>query len=251
MKKCPNQISAIRDNHLKVCVWCSEGGGCQDVRRGVPRPSPRPRSRSKRRKCRRRSSGGGSRPGPVTGAGRMESSSLLPLPPGEWECKRTQSMAILVRPTVSPASSPATTLSVRAASRAGVWMANCHVQSVGEWSQSHNLPASLWPQSLCYRKVTSLRDGHSVPPTDSLLRFLVESSSDEYPSCANCDRNEKSPMFFCNTCGKWWSWMGGGSGNTTTFLSRSVLQFNKGNFKVEINNFGKYEEPILVLLQNR
>ena len=52
------------------------------------------------------------------------------------------------------------------------------------------------------RKVTSLRDGHSNPPTDSLLRFLVESSSDEYPSCANCDRNEKSPMFFCNTCGK-------------------------------------------------
>ena len=37
----------------------------------------------------------------------------------------------------------------------------------------------------------------------------------------------------------------------TTFLSRSTLQFNKGNFKVEINNFGKYEEPILVLLQNR
>ena len=52
------------------------------------------------------------------------------------------------------------------------------------------------------RKVTSLRDGHANPPTDSLLRFLVESSSDEFPSCANCDRNEKSPMFFCNTCGK-------------------------------------------------
>jgi len=51
-------------------------------------------------------------------------------------------------------------------------------------------------------KVTSLRDGHSLPPTDSLLRFLVESSSDEFPSCANCDRNEKSPMFFCNTCGQ-------------------------------------------------
>ena len=81
-------------------------------------------------------------------------------------------------------------------------------------ARSHNVPAaSVWPQSNCYRKVTSLRDGHSVPPTDSLLRFLVESSSDEFPSCANCDRNEKSPMFFCNTCGKWWSWMGGGSGN--------------------------------------
>lgn len=30
----------------------------------------------------------------------------------------------------------------------------------------------------------------------------VESSCDEFPSCANCDRNEKSPMFFCNTCGE-------------------------------------------------
>ena len=74
---------------------------------------------------------------------------------------------------------------------------------------SNNLP----------RKVTSLREGHTVPPTDSLLRFLVgfiegsachlthvchqvESSSDEFPSCANCDRNEKTPMFFCNTCGQ-------------------------------------------------
>ena len=55
---------------------------------------------------------------------------------------------------------------------------------------------------LCCRKVTSLRDGHSTPPTDSLLRFLVESSGEEYPQCANCDRNEKSPMFFCNTCGE-------------------------------------------------
>ena len=49
-------------------------------------------------------------------------------------------MTMFVRPTVSPASSPATTLSVRAASRAGVWMANCHVQSVGELeSQSTSL----------------------------------------------------------------------------------------------------------------
>ena len=208
-EKLPNQISAIRDNHLKVCcVWCSERGGCQDVRGGVPRPSPRPWSPGD----------WGSRSGPVTGAGRMESSSLFPLSPGEYQvCRRSQSMTMFVRPTVSPASSPATTLSVRAASRAGVWMANCHVQSVGELSQSHNLPASVWPQSNCYRKVTSLRDGHSVPPTDSLLRFLVESSSDEYPSCANCDRNEKSPMFFCNTCGKWWGWMGVVAGTPHNF----------------------------------
>ena len=52
------------------------------------------------------------------------------------------------------------------------------------------------------RKLTPLRDGHSLPPSDHLLRFLVESTCEEFPKCANCDRNEKSPMFFCNTCGK-------------------------------------------------
>lgn len=51
-------------------------------------------------------------------------------------------------------------------------------------------------------KVTPLRDGHSLPPSDHLLRFLVESTCEEFPTCANCDRNEKSPMFFCNTCGQ-------------------------------------------------
>ena len=37
-----------------------------------------------------------------------------------------------------------------------------------------------------------------------LFIHQVESSSDEFPSCANCDRNEKTPMFFCNTCGQFW-----------------------------------------------
>lgn len=54
-----------------------------------------------------------------------------------------------------------------------------------------------------FRKSTPLRDGHSLPPSDHLLRFLVESTCEEIPKCANCDRNEKSPMFFCNTCGNW------------------------------------------------
>jgi len=51
-------------------------------------------------------------------------------------------------------------------------------------------------------KLTPLRDGHSLPPSDHLLRFLVESTCEEFPRCANCDRDEKSPMFFCNTCGQ-------------------------------------------------
>ena len=38
--------------------------------------------------------------------------------------------------------------------------------------------------------------------TRRLFIHQVESSSDEFPSCANCDRNEKTPMFFCNTCGQ-------------------------------------------------
>ena len=52
------------------------------------------------------------------------------------------------------------------------------------------------------RKITQLRDGHSLPPSDNLIRFIMESTYEDFPSCANCDRNEKSQMFFCNTCGK-------------------------------------------------
>ena len=55
-----------------------------------------------------------------------------------------------------------------------------------------------------HRKITQLRDGHSLPPSDNLIRFIMESTCEEFPSCANCDRNEKSPMFFCNTCGKFY-----------------------------------------------
>ena len=53
-----------------------------------------------------------------------------------------------------------------------------------------------------FRKITQLRDGHSLPPSDNLIRFIMESTYEDFPSCANCDRNEKSQMFFCNTCGK-------------------------------------------------
>ena len=66
----------------------------------------------------------------------------------------------------------------------------------------HRLLFLNFTNLLC-RQMTALRDGQSLPPSDNLIRFLVESTSEEYPSCANCDRNEKSPMFFCNTCGKY------------------------------------------------
>ncbi|KAK8744608.1 hypothetical protein OTU49_017391 [Cherax quadricarinatus] len=32
--------------------------------------------------------------------------------------------------------------------------------------------------------------------------FLVESSCEERPQCANCDKTNQSAMFFCNTCGQ-------------------------------------------------
>ena len=104
----------------------------------------------------------------------------------------------VTRPTESPVSSPATTPSVPPVSRAAVSTGSSPVPSAG-MSPSTTSPGA---EISLYRKVTSLRDGHSTPPTDSLLRFLVESSCDEYPKCANCDRNEKTPMFFCNTCGE-------------------------------------------------
>lgn len=48
--------------------------------------------------------------------------------------------------------------------------------------------------------VTILKEGACVPPSDPLLKFLVESSTEEERAeCANCDSN-KVHMFFCNTC---------------------------------------------------
>ncbi|CAI9743217.1 finger 207 [Octopus vulgaris] len=47
---------------------------------------------------------------------------------------------------------------------------------------------------------TILKEGHILPPSDVLLKFLVESSSEEERvECANCD-SHKGHMFFCNTC---------------------------------------------------
>ncbi|PVD36862.1 hypothetical protein C0Q70_03852 [Pomacea canaliculata] len=47
---------------------------------------------------------------------------------------------------------------------------------------------------------THLKDGAVLPPRDLLLKFMVESSTDEKAPCANCDSFESSAMFFCNTC---------------------------------------------------
>ena len=55
---------------------------------------------------------------------------------------------------------------------------------------------------LTSRHATVLRENTSLPPKDELVQYLLKSTNDEYPKCSNCDRNEKSAMFYCNTCGK-------------------------------------------------
>ena len=53
---------------------------------------------------------------------------------------------------------------------------------------------------IVYSKVTVTKDGQ-LPGRDHLMAFLVESSCEERPPCANCDHGSQAD-FFCNTCGK-------------------------------------------------
>ena len=39
---------------------------------------------------------------------------------------------------------------------------------------------------------------------DPMLGFLTLLAKVERPSCANCESKDLSPMFFCNTCGKFY-----------------------------------------------
>nr|XP_033335833.1 RING finger protein 207-like isoform X3 [Megalopta genalis] len=49
---------------------------------------------------------------------------------------------------------------------------------------------------------TQLGDGAQLPPSDQLIRQLVELANSKNPPCANCDKRDKSTMFFCTTCGQ-------------------------------------------------
>ncbi|XP_015183062.1 PREDICTED: RING finger protein 207-like isoform X4 [Polistes dominula] len=49
---------------------------------------------------------------------------------------------------------------------------------------------------------TQLKEGAQLPPLDQLIRQLVELANSENPPCANCDKRDKSTMFFCTTCGQ-------------------------------------------------
>lgn len=52
-----------------------------------------------------------------------------------------------------------------------------------------------------FRQVTQLKEGAQLPPPDHLMRQLVELANSENPPCANCDKRDKTTMFFCTTCG--------------------------------------------------
>ncbi|XP_070161534.1 RING finger protein 207 isoform X3 [Polyergus mexicanus] len=49
---------------------------------------------------------------------------------------------------------------------------------------------------------TQLKDGAQLPPPDQLIHQLVELANSENPPCANCDKRDKSTMYFCTTCGQ-------------------------------------------------
>ncbi|KAK6629234.1 hypothetical protein RUM43_003051 [Polyplax serrata] len=50
--------------------------------------------------------------------------------------------------------------------------------------------------------LTSLKDNSVFPPADNLMKQLVELVNAENPPCANCDKRDKTSMFFCSTCGQ-------------------------------------------------
>ncbi|KAJ8679580.1 hypothetical protein QAD02_015367 [Eretmocerus hayati] len=51
-------------------------------------------------------------------------------------------------------------------------------------------------------QITQLKDGMQQPPSDLLMRQLVQFANCENPPCANCDKRDKTTMYFCITCGQ-------------------------------------------------
>ncbi|XP_014214264.1 RING finger protein 207-like [Copidosoma floridanum] len=51
-------------------------------------------------------------------------------------------------------------------------------------------------------QITQLKEGAHQPPCDQLMRQLVEFANCENPPCANCDKRDKTTMYFCTTCGQ-------------------------------------------------
>ncbi|CAH0549196.1 unnamed protein product [Brassicogethes aeneus] len=52
------------------------------------------------------------------------------------------------------------------------------------------------------RQPTLLKDGSTLPPPDALMRQLIDIANSENPPCSNCDKRDRSNMYYCNTCGQ-------------------------------------------------
>ncbi|XP_057654529.1 RING finger protein 207-like isoform X1 [Diorhabda carinulata] len=52
------------------------------------------------------------------------------------------------------------------------------------------------------RQATMLKDGSTLPPPDLLMRQLIDIANSENPPCSNCDKRDRSNMYYCNTCGQ-------------------------------------------------
>lgn len=53
-----------------------------------------------------------------------------------------------------------------------------------------------------FRQPTMLKEGSALPAPDALMRQLIEIANSENPPCSNCDKRDRSNMYYCNTCGE-------------------------------------------------
>jgi len=66
-------------------------------------------------------------------------------------------------------------------------------------SSHHRMSAEMDPPPA----LTAIVNTESCPTAaDPMLGFLTLLAKVERPACANCELKDISPMFFCNTCGK-------------------------------------------------
>nr|CAD7402939.1 unnamed protein product [Timema poppensis] len=76
---------------------------------------------------------------------------------------------------------------------------------------------------------TMLRDGTTLPPADLLMRQLIDLANAENPPCANCDKRDKTSMYFCSTCGIFRR----SSGEVVMWWGKPLWQLGFYRFKVE------------------
>nr|CAD7574367.1 unnamed protein product [Timema californicum] len=107
---------------------------------------------------------------------------------------------------------------------------------------------------------TMLRDGTTLPPADLLMRQLIDLANAENPPCANCDKRDKTSMYFCSTCGifgrssgevaTWWGkplWRPGFVHFKVEYLAEILIERRKGRWRR--NDEGKQNSLSVSLLQ--